>query len=212
MLFTYPLMCAMQMIGARIGRTTGHGIAGNLRRHYPTWLLQQHRRPAARRQHDQHRRRPRRHGATRSRLLIGGPAHAVRACCFGALRSCCRSSCRTRAMSRVLKWLTLVLFAYFAALFMVHGRLGRGAARSAACRKLRWDTDYLTTVVAVLGTTISPYLFFWQAAQEVEDMHASAPAPAASTRAPNRARTPCSASSSTRWSAWGSPISSRWPS
>ena len=62
----------------------------------------------------------------------------------------------------MLKWLTLSLFAYVATVFMVTGALGRGAARPGRSQ-VAWSTDYLTTLVAMLGTTISPYLFFWQA-------------------------------------------------
>jgi Mn2+/Fe2+ NRAMP family transporter len=69
----------------------------------------------------------------------------------------------------VLKWLTLVLFAYVATLFTMKVPWGE-ALRSFVVPSVHWDKDYLTTVVAVLGTTISPYLFFWQASQEAEDV------------------------------------------
>jgi Mn2+/Fe2+ NRAMP family transporter len=65
----------------------------------------------------------------------------------------------------VLKWLTLFLFAYVACLFVVKVPWGE-ALGSLVVPSVHWDKDYLTTVVAVLGTTISPYLFFWQASQE----------------------------------------------
>ena len=69
----------------------------------------------------------------------------------------------------MLKWLTLFLFAYVATLFTVKVPWGE-ALRSSVVPSVHWDKDYLTTVVAVLGTTISPYLFFWQASQEAEDV------------------------------------------
>jgi len=89
----------------------------------------------------------------------------------------------TRYVS-VLKWLTLFLFAYVACLFMVKVPWSE-AARSLVIPSLRWDKDYLTTVVAVLGTTISPYLFFWQASQEAEDVR-TVPARQILKRAPQQ--------------------------
>jgi len=71
----------------------------------------------------------------------------------------------------VLKWLTLALFAYFAAVVTTHVNWEQFAS-GFLIPKLRWDTDYLTTIVAVFGTTISPYLFFWQASEEAEDIRA----------------------------------------
>jgi Mn2+/Fe2+ NRAMP family transporter len=81
----------------------------------------------------------------------------------------------TRYIS-VLKWLTLFLFAYAACLFMVKVAW-REALRSLVVPSVHWGKDYLTTVVAVLRTTISPYLLFWQASQEAEDVR-TVPAPA----------------------------------
>jgi Mn2+/Fe2+ NRAMP family transporter len=75
----------------------------------------------------------------------------------------------------LLKWLTLVLLAYVATVFAVHVPWGE-VARRTLLPHMQWDKAYVTTVVAVLGTTISPYLFFWQASQEVEDLHADAAA------------------------------------
>ena len=62
LLLTYPLMCAIQLISAQIGRVTGRGLAGNMRRHYPACAALRAGRPARRRQHHQHRRRSRRDG------------------------------------------------------------------------------------------------------------------------------------------------------
>lgn len=89
----------------------------------------------------------------------------------------------TRYVS-VLKWLTLFLFAYVATLFMVKVPWTE-ALKSLFVPSLHWDKDYLTTVVAVLGTTISPYLFFWQASQEAEDVR-TAPARQILKRAPHQ--------------------------
>ncbi len=69
--------------------------------------------------------------------------------------------------AKLLKWLCLALFAYVATVFVVHVPWGH-ALRSTFIPSFSWKTDYITSIVAVLGTTISPYLFFWQAEEEVE--------------------------------------------
>jgi Mn2+/Fe2+ NRAMP family transporter len=171
MLLTYPLMTAIQQISAQIGRTTGRGIAGNIRLHYPNWLLQSivalvfvantiniGADLGAM--------------ADSMRLLIGGPA-LLYVVMFGALCAVLQVFIEYNRYVFVLKWLTFALFAYVGTLAVV---------------KIPWtevlyglfiptfapDVAFWTTVVAVLGTTISPYLFFWQAAQEVEDIRAVA--------------------------------------
>jgi NRAMP (natural resistance-associated macrophage protein)-like metal ion transporter len=167
MLLTYPLMTAVQMVSARVGRTTGRGLAGNLRQHCPPWLLS---------------------GvvmllsianainigadlgamADASRLVLGGP-QALYVLLFAVICAALQIFLQYTRYVSVLKWLTLSLFAYVATLFMVKVSWGE-AVRSLAVPSVHWDKDYLTTVVAVLGTTISPYLFFWQASQEAEDV------------------------------------------
>jgi NRAMP (natural resistance-associated macrophage protein)-like metal ion transporter len=169
MLFTYPLMSAVQMISARVGRTTGRGLAGNLRVHYPEWLLQ---------------------GvvavlliantinlgadlgamADASRLLLPGPAWLF-IVLFAAICVYMQVFLQYTRYVAVLKWLTLALFAYFAAVVTIKIDWGE-FANGLFLPKLDKAKDYLTTVVAVFGTTISPYLFFWQAAEEVEDIKA----------------------------------------
>ncbi|MGG6896161.1 NRAMP family divalent metal transporter [Rhizobium sp. BR 315] len=166
MLLTYPLMSAIQEICARIGRTTGRGIAGNVCRHYPAWLL---------------------YlivgllfianainiGADLSamadalKLLIGGPT-ALYVIGFGTV---CAAASLLFDYSRyvaVLKWITLSLFAYVAALFAVNISWPEAIAGILVPR-IVWDAPFFTTAVAILGTTISPYLFFWQASEEAED-------------------------------------------
>jgi NRAMP (natural resistance-associated macrophage protein)-like metal ion transporter len=167
MLFSYPLMVAIQQISARIGRTTGKGIAGNLRQHYPNWLLQ---------------------GtvallfvantinigadlgamADALGLLIGGP-RLIYVIAFGSLCAVLQVLMTYIRYVAVLKWLTLALFAYFGTIMVVEIPWPE-AARGFLLPTFRPDVAFWTTVVAVLGTTISPYLFFWQAAQEVEDI------------------------------------------
>ena len=166
MLLTFPLMAAIQEISARIGRTTGHGIAGNLRRHYSDWLLY----PIVGLLFLANTINI---GADLSamgdalKLLIGGPS-TIYAILFGTI---CAVAIVFMDYSRyvmVLKWLTLVLFAYVAALFTIHVPWGE-ALLGLLVPHITWNAAFLTTLVAIFGTTISPYLFFWQASQEAED-------------------------------------------
>jgi Mn2+/Fe2+ NRAMP family transporter len=167
MLFTYPLMTAVQIISAQMGRTTGCGIAGNLRLHAPSWLL---------------------HAivillvvantinigadlgamAESTRLITGGPQFLY-VLIFALLCALLQVFMRYARYVTMLKWLTLALLAYVVTAFIVHVPWGE-ALKSFVIPQLQWDKDYLTTVVAVFGTTISPYLFFWQASQEAEDV------------------------------------------
>jgi Mn2+/Fe2+ NRAMP family transporter len=182
MLFTYPLMTAVQIVSARIGRTTGRGIADNLRQHCPPWLLTAivalllianainiGADLGAM--------------ADASRLVVGGP-QILYVLLFAAICIALQIFLQYTRYVSVLKWLTLFLFAYVACMFMVKVPWSE-AAKSLVIPSLRWDKDYLTTVVAVLGTTISPYLFFWQASQEAEDVR-TVPARQILKRAPHQ--------------------------
>lgn len=183
LVFSYPLMAAIQEISARIGRVTGFGIAGNLRRHYPTWLsaglvllllsanlinigadL----------------------GAMGAalKLLIGGPA-LLYVVLFGALSAGLQIFTRYARYVSILKWGCLALFSYVICAFVVHVAWGE-VASAIVWPPLSFKAEYLMAVVAVMGTTISPYLFFWQAEQEVEDTKEGAGARPL-TRAPEQA-------------------------
>jgi NRAMP (natural resistance-associated macrophage protein)-like metal ion transporter len=168
LLFTYPLMTAIQAVSARIGRTTGRGLAGNLRQHCPAWLLSLivlllvianainiGADLGAM--------------ADAARLVLGGPQVAY-VLLFGAVCVVLQIFLQYTRYVSVLKWLTLVLLAYVATMFMA--KVAWRDALQSFVPSIRLDKDYLTTVVAVLGTTISPYLFFWQASQEAEDIRA----------------------------------------
>src|SRR4030088_2912567 len=169
MLFSYPLMAAIQQISAQIGRTTGKGIAGNIRQHYPNWLLQ----------------------AIVGlllvantinigadlgamgdalKLLVGGP-HLLYVVFFAAICALLQIFVAYTRYVSVLKWLTLALFAYFGTVLVVQIPWAE-AVRGLLVPTVAPDAAFWTTVVAVLGTTISPYLFFWQASQEAEDIRA----------------------------------------
>jgi NRAMP (natural resistance-associated macrophage protein)-like metal ion transporter len=166
MVFSYPLMAVTQAISARIGCVTGAGIAQNLRRHYPPWLL--------------------RFVvsillvanvanlgadigamAASARLVAGGPVVAYTVG-FGALCLGLEVFLSYARYAAFLKWLTLSLFAYVAVVFTVHVPWGE-ALTGALLPRMALDGETAEALVAVLGTTISPYLFFWQAAQEVEE-------------------------------------------
>jgi NRAMP (natural resistance-associated macrophage protein)-like metal ion transporter len=166
MLLTFPLMAAIQEISARVGRVTGHGISGNVCRHYPSWLvavvvallfiantINIAADLAAM--------------ADAARLLVGG--HAILyVLFFGVTSVVAQIFMDYKRYVSVLKWLTLSLFAYVAALAFAQVSWGEALA-GALIPKLTWSADYFTTIVAIFGTTISPYLFFWQASQEAEE-------------------------------------------
>ena len=167
MLFTYPLISVVQMVCARVGRTTGHGIAGNLRRHYPAWLT-----------------------TSLVSLLVlantinigadlgamgdatglvsGGPPWLF-LLLFAAFCAFSEVFMRYANYVRVLTWLTLALLAYVATLFIVDVPW-RTALYAILVPQVTLSSRALMMVVAVLGTTISPYLFFWQASEEAEDV------------------------------------------
>jgi NRAMP (natural resistance-associated macrophage protein)-like metal ion transporter len=165
-LFTYPLMVGIQIVSAKIGRVSGHGLATNIRRHYPAWLVY----------------------AVVGLLLVantiniaadvsamgealtlivGGPAQLY-AMAFGVASLLLQVLIPYRRYVRILKWLTLALLTYVATVFVVQVPWLQ-VLSGAIMPHLQWKPAYITTVVAVFGTTISPYLFFWQASQEVED-------------------------------------------
>ena len=168
--FTYPLMVAIQLISARIGRVTGAGLAANLARVFP--------RPVV---------------AALVALLfvantvnIGADVAAMGAAAelvvgrgataftigFALLSLLLQLFVPYHAYVRVLKWLTLALFAYVGVVFTVRIDWAEVVARTFVPH-LVLDGAALTVIVAVFGTTISPYLFFWQSSEEVEDLRLS---------------------------------------
>lgn len=164
-LITLPLMTAVQLMCARIGLVTRHGLAAVLREHYSRWLLwfaclllftANTINIAA----------DLGGMAAAARMLSGIPAVwfvpaftllILALLIFGSYRS----------MTRVFKWLTLVLFAYVIAGFAANPDWNTVLGQ-AILPRIVFSRDYLLTFVAILGTTISPYLFFWQAAQNAE--------------------------------------------
>lgn len=171
MLLTLPLMVAIQEISARVGRVTGHGIAGNTCRFYPASVLNIvvallfvantiniAADLAAM--------------ADALKLLIGGPGF-VYVVVFGVVSVAAQIFFDYQHYSAVLKWLTLSLFAYVGALAFAHVAWGQ-ALRGLVVPQVQWTPEFFTTLVAILGTTISPYLFFWQASQEAEEQRIDA--------------------------------------
>jgi NRAMP (natural resistance-associated macrophage protein)-like metal ion transporter len=167
MVFSWPLMCAIQEISARIGRVTGRGIAGNIRRYYSRWLLY----PVVvllvlantiNLGADI--------GAMGAalQLLIGGPA-LLYAIGFAVLCLVLEVFVCYQRYSHYLKWMTLVLFSYVLTAFFVKIPW-RQVAVGTFIPTLSRNGQYWATFIAILGTTISPYLFFWQASQETEEI------------------------------------------
>lgn len=169
---TLPLMAAIQVVSARIGYVTGRGLAANVKAAFPRPVLvgvvglllvantlNLSADIAAM--------------AEAMRLLVGGPAH-VYAVGFGVLCLALQVFMSYQRYVSWLKWLTLALLAYAAVVFSLG--LDWAVLLGHVLRpQLSFDRDTLLTVVAVFGTTISPYLFFWQAAQEVETRDGTEP-------------------------------------
>jgi NRAMP (natural resistance-associated macrophage protein)-like metal ion transporter len=184
MLFTWPLMAAIQEVSARIGRVTGHGIAGNIRHHYSPWLL---RAIVALLVVANIINLGADLGAMAEamRLLIGGPPrlYVVGFAVGGALLEV---FVRYERYVSILKWTSVSLFAYVATALAVDVPWSE-VAYHIIVPTLSWDKHYIVAIVAVLGTTITPYCFFWQSSEEAEDERVD-PAAHALLEAPDEAR------------------------
>jgi len=167
--FTLPLMAAIQMISARIGHVTGHGLAANIKQAFPRPVLlaivglllvantlNLAADIAAM--------------AEALRLLLGGSSQ-VYAVTFGLLCLLLQVFLSYQVYVRWLKWLTLALLSYVAVVFTLRIDWWQ-VAQQLVWPQLTLGREALLTIVAVFGTTISPYLFFWQAGQEMEDVNA----------------------------------------
>lgn len=163
----YPLMAGIQIVSARIGIVTGKGLAENIRDMFPRWLclslvlllliantINIAADIAAM-------------GAA-LRLVVGGGAHG-HAIFFAITSLLLQILIPYKRYVRVLKWLTLSLLAYVAVVFMVQVPWQEVLIRT-IFPHITFSAEYITLLVALFGTTISPYLFFWQASQEVEDI------------------------------------------
>jgi NRAMP (natural resistance-associated macrophage protein)-like metal ion transporter len=182
MVFSYPLMCGIQEISAQVGRVTGHGLADSLRKHFPRWVL---------------------YAAigllllantinigadigamgAALQLLVGGPVQ-VYVLGFGLLCLGLQVFIPYRRYVPYLKWLCLGLFAYVAVLFVVKIPWLR-VLHATLLPRITFNRESIVGIVAILGTTISPYLFFWQASEEVEEQQLD-PGEQALLRAPEQ--------------------------
>lgn len=165
-LFTFPLMASIQLMCARLGMVTGRGLAAAVRMHYPRWVL----------------------WGSCSILVV---ANLINICAdLGGMAEATQLITGIRSLiwipfyaffiiglllwtsykliARIFKWLTLVLFAYVFTSFYAHVDWKHALAVTFVPH-LEWSRGFLSVLVAILGTTISPYLFFWQAAEEVEE-------------------------------------------
>jgi NRAMP (natural resistance-associated macrophage protein)-like metal ion transporter len=164
---TLPMMAAVQFICAKIGMVSGMGLAGVLRKHYPRWLVV-------------------------GSIVLLVVANTINAGTdIGAIAASINLLAPSipplplvvpiamvivavqilgsyRTLVKIFKWLTLMLFAYIAAAFLARPHWGE-VLKATFVPALRFDHQYLMTIVAIFGTTITPYLFFWQASQEVEE-------------------------------------------
>jgi NRAMP (natural resistance-associated macrophage protein)-like metal ion transporter len=168
MLLTFPLMVAIQEVSARVGRVTGHGVAGNIRRVYPRWLLYVLIGLLVAANTINIGADIGAMGAAANLLVGRGPTVAY-AIFFAAISLVLEVFLTYRRYSRVLMWLTLSLVAYVATAFVVKVPW-QEFFKATVVPPFEPSADYLLMVVAVFGTTISPYLFFWQASQEAEDV------------------------------------------
>src|SRR6266850_2780580 len=165
-LFSFPLMVSVQLMCSRLGMVTGQGLAGVIRRTYPPWVLW---------------------GACSLLIVanvvnigadLGGMSEATQMVTgvnsliwtplYAALIISLLFWTSYRRIASIFKWLTLVLFAYVIAAFLAHPDW-RAVLRYTFVPHVEWSSAYIATFVGILGTTISPYLFFWQASQEVEE-------------------------------------------
>jgi NRAMP (natural resistance-associated macrophage protein)-like metal ion transporter len=166
LILTYPLMTAVQLVSARIGRVTDAGLARNMAKILPRWIVTAlvvllfvantiniGADLAAM--------------GEAAQLVVGWGDH-IFTFGFAIVSLLLQMFVPYHRYSNILKWLTLVLLAYVALIFLVH------VDWLAAGKGMVWPTiagaTGITTVVAIFGTTISPYLFFWQSSQEVEEI------------------------------------------
>jgi NRAMP (natural resistance-associated macrophage protein)-like metal ion transporter len=168
-LFSFPMMSAVQLMCARLGMVTGRGLAAVVRRRYPRWVL----------------------WFTCALLIVanvvnigadlGGMAETSRmvtgipawiwTLAYAGLIVSLLFLTSYRQIARIFKWMTLILFSYVFSAILAHPDW-KVAIKATFIPHVEWNASYLATFVGILGTTISPYLFFWQAAQEVEEERA----------------------------------------
>ena len=165
-LLTWPLMAAVQMMCARIGQVTGQGLAGNLKQRFPRWLLLTFV-IALLMANTINIAADLAGMADASAMLTGINSHWF-VIGFAIVISWATVRLEYRQIANILKWLVLVLFAYPVTAFVVGADWGQ-VLRDTLIPTMPHSRSAWATLVAILGTTISPYLFFWQASEEVEE-------------------------------------------
>ena len=165
-IFTYPLMVGIQNVSARIGRVTGVGVAANIKKRYPRWLLYTLVSLLLAANTINIAADIGAMGAA-LQLMAGGPPHG-HAVVFGVASLLLQVFMPYPRYAPLLKWMVVALFAYVATVFVISVPWLEVLTRIVWPR-IELRAEYVMMVVAVFGTTISPYLFFWQASQEVEE-------------------------------------------
>lgn len=168
-LFALPLISAVQLMCSRLGMVSGRGLAGAVRVNYSKWVLF----PLCAML------------ATANIVTLGadlggmgdvtemitGAPSAICTALYAAVIAGLLLFFSYSRIARILRWLCLVLFVYIIAAFLATPNWV-DAARSTFVPQVRWSREYLSTLVAILGATVSPYFLFWQASQEVEAEYA----------------------------------------
>jgi NRAMP (natural resistance-associated macrophage protein)-like metal ion transporter len=167
MLFSLPLMIAVQEVCARIGRVTGMGIAANMRKHYPASLMYMIVSLLCLANIFNLGADIGAMGAA-AQLLFGGPLLPY-VIAFTIISLLLQMYIPYTQYVKYLKWLTMALFAYVLTALVANVSWGN-ALHATLVPSLAFNANYFTALVAVLGTTISPYLFFWQASEEAEEV------------------------------------------
>jgi NRAMP (natural resistance-associated macrophage protein)-like metal ion transporter len=165
-LLTWPLMAAVQIMCARIGKVTGQGLAGNFKQRFPRWLLLVFI-TALLAANTINIAADLAGMADAAAMLSGINSHWF-VILFAVLISWATVRLQYHQIANVLKWLVLVLFAYPVTAFVVGANWGQ-VLRDTLVPSMPHTSTEWATLVAILGTTISPYLFFWQASEEVEE-------------------------------------------
>jgi NRAMP (natural resistance-associated macrophage protein)-like metal ion transporter len=182
-LVTFPFMAAVQNICSRLGLVSGTGLAGILKEHYPRWVLY----PAV--------------AlvfvanvvnigadlgaiADAAGIIVGTPIPWL-VIPIALVLLALQVFAGYKQIERVFKFLTLALFAYVIDVFLVHPPLEE-TLRATIVPTISFDRSYIATLVAILGTTISPYLFFWQTSHEVEEEKAAGKKSRAARRGASR--------------------------
>ena len=167
--FSLPLMTAVQLMCARLGMVTGRGLAANIRHHYPRWVMWSAcglllvanifniGADLA--------------GMSDAVALVTGINSPVWSPLFALSLVAMVVFASYRLVANIFKWLTLSLFAYVVTAFLTHPQWNT-VLRATLIPHLEWTKEYFAVLVGIFGTTISPYLFFWQSAQEVEEERA----------------------------------------